>query len=1440
MGQSLRYGILIPLLFFGYWLQASCVNCESLTYLENKGQWPDAVQFRSYIPSATIFLEKDGITYSLYDKEIYENIHGHLHFGTGKQGIDTVDCHALKMEFLAGSSSEFEVYETIPEYFNFYFGKDPSNWASRVKGHELIIQKDVYQGIDVKWYSDDSQLKYDIVIRPEGDLSQLQLSYKGHDGLVISDHGDLLVKTSLGDMVESAPIAYQFIDGNYTPVNCNYQLNGSVVSFDLPEGYDSNFDLIIDPAVIFSTYSGSLADNFGYTATFDSKGNLYGGGSAFGRPGQDYPTTLGAFQTVYGGGNVDMGITKYAADGSTRIYSTYLGGTDTELPHSFFVNGQDELFIFGTTSSLDFPVTANAYDTTYNGGTFLSLANGLGVVYNNGSDMVISRFSSDGSQLLASTYLGGSENDGLNYNSILRYNYADQVRGEVFIDEDDNCYIASCSLSPDLPVDSNAIQPALGGIIDACLFKLDNDLTTVQWGTYIGGSLQDAAYSIVLDKDQNPYVVGGTRSDDLRMTAGSYQPTLPGGRVDGFIYHIDKSGQVLLHGTYYGFDSAYDQLYFVEKDNEGDIFVLGQTDAPGNSYVLNAGYSTPNSGQFISKFNPELDTLIFSVAFGTGDGSPDISPSAFLVDLCNKIYVAGWGGALNSAPPNGLGRSANSTTNNLDLTPSTAYQTTTDGNDFYLMVLEDDASILVYGSYFGGNQSGDHVDGGTSRFDRNGIVYQSVCASCGNPNNDFPIEPGPGQVVSGLDLSNGGTGNRCNNAVFKFDLELPLALANFDLPPSGCAPYNINFNNTSKLVDSTRAIFWWDFGDSTYSNLENPSHTYASTGVYEITLAVFDSSSCNLTDTITKQLIVLSNSQFNLDTTFICQGVNEQIGFNPTADTNITFLWVPSTGLNLDNIANPIANLDSSIVYQVFISNSFCTDTFIYPVGVFREDLEIDGDTIACDVDTFQFGVIRSGSAPILAYRWEPEEFIVDGQGTENASFFLQEDTVIRLQIVTLTGCVYEAEKRVRIFDYPLITAPLESNICPGDTTQVFVGNGFPQYPLTYEWQPDSAIIGSNTVDGPFVNPTESTMFYVTGDNGLGCVFLDSVLVVVPNGASSNLPPIIQCDTSGVQIGPQLSDSTLFLLDTSLVYLWQPGEGLSDSTIPNPIASVSGDALYIMTVGNGRCADTLSQEILFDANFIFLEAEGPYCLGDTANVSLNFSVPEPTYTVSWSPRPPVIGNPQGANATVRMDDTVTVFATVSLSNGCDYVSSIFLDLYSLTPVPVIASANPDSVDPGRESQLTANGPGIVSYNWTPEETIDSPSTQNPIATPREQTIYRVAVVDSNGCEGEDTTIVFVRESVCRDPFVYVPNAFSPNGDGDNDLLFVRGNNLVEMYFVVYDRWGEKVFETRDQSVGWDGTYNGTRLDPAVFAWYMEGLCDDGFEVFLKGDVTILR
>src|SRR5690606_11570860 len=225
-------------------------------------------------------------------------------------------------------------------------------------------------------------LKYDFILQPGASPHLIQIEYAGVKPKINAE-GQIAISTSVGDVLESKPFAYQIIDGAISKVECRYVLSRNTLGFELGE-YDTTRDLVIDPELIFSTFSGSLADNFGYSATYDSQGYLYSGSSVF---GTGYPVTTGAYQAAWAGGQgqgtnggTDIAITKFSLDGTSLVYSTYLGGAKDELPHSLIVNENDELYMYGTSGSSNFPTTATAFQSTFAGGTPF-VPGGIGVAY---------------------------------------------------------------------------------------------------------------------------------------------------------------------------------------------------------------------------------------------------------------------------------------------------------------------------------------------------------------------------------------------------------------------------------------------------------------------------------------------------------------------------------------------------------------------------------------------------------------------------------------------------------------------------------------------------------------------------------------------------------------------------------------------------------------------------------------------------------------------------------------------------------------------------------------------------------------------------------------------------------------------------------------------------------------------------------------------------
>lgn len=733
-------------------------------FVENKGQWPQEVLFRADIPDGYLSVEANALVYT----RLYTNNPEYFHHGPQKG--DTLIVHNQRIELEGGNLSAQGLGKNKrTEYHNYFLGNDPSKWASKVSLFEKVVLYEVYPGIDMEIYGRGTRsVKYDFIVHPGADPGLIVLHYQGQESLALKNK-NLHVQTAVGEIIEEAPFAYQLQGKNIPNIEARYKLDGDRLRFVIGDNYQPSQALIIDPVVVFSTYTGSSSDNFGFTATYDFLGHGFAGGDV---RGFSYPSTPGVVQTFFHDGTEDLddvlgdvprdcAIMKLSPDGKTKVWATFLGGSRNEQPHSMVVDSKNNLVIMGSTFSTDFPNDGQGFSRNNKGNC----------------DIFVIKIREDGTQILGMSYLGGSGRDGLNgrrpfsqfevNTSPLHYNFGDEFRGEVIVDKNDNVYIASCTESPNgsgFPA-VNSFNTNFGGFQDGCVFKLSPDLRTLHWGAYIGGPNFETAFSLDIDANGNVFVCGGSNSNTMSFSPTALHRNYLGGRSDGYVIKLNNDGNQILGGTFIG-TNQYDQCYFVKVDKFGQVYLTGQT--AGNITPFPATvYSSATGGQFIYKLSSDLQTLLISTTYGAGNVKPQLSPSAFMVDSCERVFVSGWGGSTNNSP---LGNGGN--THSLEHSTD-AYDPSTDGSDFYLAVFSKNMTKLLYGTFIGGgyyNSVADndilaeHVDGGTSRFDPRGIVYQSVCGGCGGSSTpDFPTTPGA--------YSRTNNSSNCNNALFKLDFE---------------------------------------------------------------------------------------------------------------------------------------------------------------------------------------------------------------------------------------------------------------------------------------------------------------------------------------------------------------------------------------------------------------------------------------------------------------------------------------------------------------------------------------------------------------------------------------------------------------------------------------------------------------------------------------------
>lgn len=788
-------------------------------FTQNAGQWNADIRYRFSSSNLDIHVKSNSISYFIFEGNAMALIGKHAHIEHPE--ISSINSHFIKLNFLGSNPNTYiENEKRASYYYNYFNGKDPGKWKSNIPVYKKLIYKKLYPGIDLnlEGNSFDKGLKYDWIISPNTDINNIQMQFEGAVS-VKEEYGDLYIYHSLGYMRENRPYAYQIINGIEVQVLVKYKVNGNKAGFEITGNYNKNFELIIDPDLIFSTYSGSSADNFGFTATYDSKGNLYAGGIA----GVLYGTfnvTPGAFQTAYKGGvgrlpvglACDIAYSKYSSDGTQLLYSTYFGGSDDDYPHSFVVDKNDNLIIMGSTYSSDFPTGSNAYDSTYNGG----------------SDILVAKFNEAGTILIGSTYIGGTLNDGRNDLSPLNRFYADNFRGDVITDKNDQIIVGSVTFSSNFPYTAGSfgVSYNFGNFQKGVLFKLSADLKTLIFSSLLPGTNDDAIYSVDLNANDDIFIAGGTTADSL---FANMTDTFNGGNCDGFIAKIKNDGSQVLNARYFG-TSSYDQIFSLELDELENMYIVGQSE--GSVPIKGNVYRNANSHQFIACIDKNFTGTLFSTVFGSGRNSIDLTINAFLVDNCGRIFVSGWGGGI----------AGSGSTLALPVTTN-AVQTTTDGKDFYILVLGKDAKKVLFASFFGGNQSGDHVDGGTSRFDKRGFIYQSVCASCEDdtlpPNiSDFPTTPNAAFTIK--------SSKRCSNAAFKIGFNFSEAM--FGYVVDSCTGI-ITFESQNPDV-----IAWkWIFPNGQISTEEKPAGLINDFKDKPVTFIAYYGSKCS--DTVTNTIL---------------------------------------------------------------------------------------------------------------------------------------------------------------------------------------------------------------------------------------------------------------------------------------------------------------------------------------------------------------------------------------------------------------------------------------------------------------------------------------------------------------------------------------------------------------------------------------------------------
>ena len=805
-------------------------------FTPNGGQWPDHVLFQSQHKNITYFIEKDGITIDVADPL------SSIHPSIVSQQDDSLLHHAIKIKWIK-TVFNGEIINSTPSsgVYNYLVGPVENHVSNLqlVKGFEL---QDVWPGVNIRFQETVEGLKYDYVIANHGSLDSIVLEIEGANKVQLVKE-DLHISTQCGTLIERIPESWSSINNERTPISVHYELNGTEIRLSNKDGINNS--MIVDPTLQGASYVGAIGQfngqSVGMGSDYTDSGEMIG--TSYNSGQSDYPITLGVYSSQY---NNNIGITKFNQDLTELVWSTELGGLGNHGPLATYVADESIVLLLQTTCPLEdcigaLPQSAAPLcetDADESSTFFLQI-----LVLNTSA-----------SEILYSRVIG-------NYDAFFG-NQLDQWgargRADIALAADGNYVITATAPNNNFPItegayDNDNFSENEFSRKDAVLFKISPDLETLHWSTFYGGDWDEVGYSIEINDEGTIYLGGSTRFDSSPspFSEGAWKSTLTmADRYSGFIAAFSDDGEFIA-ATAVDFEQDFindnpkfgigdsESVQFLELDPEGNVWAYGYVKGNESDIPVSEGvyFDTLGSG-FICKFSPDLSELLLSTRVGF-DYNLDYGPTAFMIDNCGYIYT-----------------SAQSATTGMITSANLSEDALQDSGGFYLAVYEPDMAGLHYATCFGG----DHIDGSHSKFDKKGVVYQSVCVP---PYESF-FEPTAGAWSETQQAS-------YELGVYKIDFESQATTASFSYQleeENSCPPFNITVENYS-----TEGNYSWLL-DGEEIAVEDGMIEITEGGVHHIALAVFNEASCNQIDTLLKTinlpLIPEPEAVFSSDVTGVC------------------------------------------------------------------------------------------------------------------------------------------------------------------------------------------------------------------------------------------------------------------------------------------------------------------------------------------------------------------------------------------------------------------------------------------------------------------------------------------------------------------------------------------------------------------------------------------
>lgn len=640
---------------------ATAISDQPLAFTKNMGQWPDSILFRANANGAVMWFTKDGIYQQFFRRIPRARQHrcglddSSFAFIPNKfEGEkDSIITMLIKTTFVEGSADvQIETGDMLTYKCNYFLGNDSTKWATDAPNYASITYKNIYDGIDLRYYGNGKHMEYDFVVSSGVDPMVIKLRYDNVESVELGENGDLLIRTKWSDIIEQKPVVYSEHAYVATPVDASFALSVDNGFAFVVEEHDLTQTLIIDPVLVFSTYLGGDDIDIAFADDVDELGNVYLTGYT---ASTSFPT-INAIDSNYAGGE-DVYVAKLSESGILQ-FSTYLGGAGEEGGYGIAIMESGFVCVGGYTLSEDFP-TQRALDDSLNGP----------------SDIFVAKLSPNGDTLMYSSYLGGSSSD---------------QGGRVAVDQTGRIYVAGYTASSDFPT-VGAIAPSLSGNVDVCLSRFSTAGDSLEYSTYLGGTNRDLPWGIALDRANNVSLVGMTRSGDFPLS--NALDSIYGGQDDAFVAKISSDGSTLLYSTFLG-GTEVDWGTAIDVDTAGNAYVAGftqSTDFP----LANAQDSSFNGliDIFVAKLSVLGDNLVFATYIG-GNNSDEAFGIA--LDAAGSTYICGYTGSSDFPTQMAFDNSSNG------------------GHDAIITQLSSDGGDIVFSTFLGGSADdeghGIHVD----------------------------------------------------------------------------------------------------------------------------------------------------------------------------------------------------------------------------------------------------------------------------------------------------------------------------------------------------------------------------------------------------------------------------------------------------------------------------------------------------------------------------------------------------------------------------------------------------------------------------------------------------------------------------------------------------------------------------------------------------------